>query len=132
MSFEIEFQSNVFDDIRNKLISAHCTVMLNVLTVTDDNHKQCIFPILSVNVLQSYEELLLPGYWATFSIDAVQSPSWSCKLSQRELDQPLSGWLQHVTIMSIQTWDTYCECFPRVCCRDDTVELDAKNLSPGT
>ena len=37
---------NVFDDVRNKLVSAHCTVTLNVLTVTDENHKRCIFPIL--------------------------------------------------------------------------------------
>ena len=34
----IRFNSNV--------ISAQCIVMLNVLTVTDENHKGCIFPIL--------------------------------------------------------------------------------------
>ena len=28
----------VFDDVRNKIVSAHCTVTLNVLTViTDEN-----------------------------------------------------------------------------------------------
>ena len=53
INFEKEFQSNVFEDVRNKLISAHCTVTSNVLTVTDENHKRCIFPILPVNVLQS-------------------------------------------------------------------------------
>ena len=45
-----EFQSNVFDDVRNKLVSAHCPVTSNVLTVTDENHKRCVFPILPVNV----------------------------------------------------------------------------------
>ena len=49
-----EFQSSVFDEVRNKLVSAHCTVMSNVLTVTDKNHKQCIFPILPVDVPRSY------------------------------------------------------------------------------
>ena len=38
----------------NILVSAHCTVLSNVLTVTDENHKRCIFPILPVNVLRSY------------------------------------------------------------------------------
>ena len=40
-----QLQSNVFDDVRNKLVSAHCTVTSNVLTVTKENHKRCIFPI---------------------------------------------------------------------------------------
>ena len=48
-----EFQSHVLDNVRNKLLSTHFTVMSNVLTVTDENHKQCIFPILPVNVLKS-------------------------------------------------------------------------------
>ena len=33
----------VFEDVRNKLVTAHCTVTSNVLTVTDENHKRCIF-----------------------------------------------------------------------------------------
>ena len=37
-----EFYSFVFNDVRNKLISAHCTVTSNVLTVTDKNF-ECIF-----------------------------------------------------------------------------------------
>ena len=37
-----------------KFISAHCIVMWNVLTVTDKNHKQCIFQILPVNGSRSY------------------------------------------------------------------------------
>ena len=45
----IYFPSNVFDDDRNK----HCTVTSSVLTVTDENHKRCIFPILLVNVPRS-------------------------------------------------------------------------------
>ena len=35
------------------LVSTYCTVTSNVLTVTNENHKQCIFPILTVNVLWS-------------------------------------------------------------------------------
>ena len=42
------------DDVHNKLVSAHCTVTTNVLTMKDENHKQCIFPILPVNDPQSY------------------------------------------------------------------------------
>ena len=42
---------NVFDDVCNKLVN--CTATLNVLTVTDEIHKRCIFPILTVNVLWS-------------------------------------------------------------------------------
>ena len=53
-TLKLEFQSYVFDDLRNKLVSAHCTVTSNVLNVTDENHKRCIFPILPVNVQQSY------------------------------------------------------------------------------
>ena len=34
---KLNFQSSVFDDVRNKLFSAHCTVTSNVLTVTDEN-----------------------------------------------------------------------------------------------
>ena len=46
-------QSYIFYDIRKKLVSAHlhCTVTSNVLTETDENHKQWIFPFLPVNKL---------------------------------------------------------------------------------
>ena len=44
-TMKMEFQSNIFDDVLNKLVSAHCTVTSTVLTVTDENHKRCIFPI---------------------------------------------------------------------------------------
>ena len=53
-----EFQSYVFDDVHNKLVSANCLVTSNVLTVTDENHKICIFPILSVNVWQPLTKTL--------------------------------------------------------------------------
>ena len=43
-----EFKSYVFDDVRNKLVSAHCTVPSNVV---DQNLKRCIWP---VNVPRSY------------------------------------------------------------------------------
>ena len=39
----------------------------------------------------------LPRWYASFSSDGVESPSWSCMLSQSEHDQPLDGWPQHVT-----------------------------------
>ena len=32
------------------IVPAHCIVMLNILTVTDENHEQCIVSILQVNV----------------------------------------------------------------------------------
>ena len=51
---KLNFEKDDFDDVRNKLVSAHCTVTSNVLTVTDENHKRCIFPILPVNVPGSY------------------------------------------------------------------------------
>ena len=50
---KLEFQSYVLDDVFNKLVSAHCTAMSNILTVTDENHKHGIFPILPFNVPQS-------------------------------------------------------------------------------
>ena len=50
---KLEFQSYVFEDVRNKLVSAHCAVKSNVLTVTDENHRRCIFPILTANFSQS-------------------------------------------------------------------------------
>ena len=36
---KFEFRSHVFDDVRNKLVSAHCIVMSTV----DENHKNCLF-----------------------------------------------------------------------------------------
>ena len=53
-TWKLELQSNVFDDVRNKFVYAHWIVTSNVLTVTDENHKRCLFPILPVNVPQSY------------------------------------------------------------------------------
>ena len=49
-----EFQSYVFDDVRKtvSLRPLHCDV--DVLTVTDENHKRYIFPILPFNVPRSY------------------------------------------------------------------------------
>ena len=47
-TWKLEFQSNVFDDVRNRFVSAHCIVTSIVLTVTDENHKLCLFPILPV------------------------------------------------------------------------------------
>ena len=38
----------VFDNVHKKLVPAHYTVTSNVLTVTDENHRRCIFPILPV------------------------------------------------------------------------------------
>ena len=43
LNFDKGIQSYVFEDVRNKLVTAHCTVTSNVLTVTDENHKRCIF-----------------------------------------------------------------------------------------
>ena len=55
LNFEKEISIQyVFDNICNKLILAHSTVTLNVLTVTNENHKRCILPILPVSVLRSY------------------------------------------------------------------------------
>ena len=33
----------VFDDVRNKFVSADCIVTSTVLTVTDENHKRCMY-----------------------------------------------------------------------------------------
>ena len=41
LNFEKGISIQCFDNVRNKLVSAHCTVTSNVLTVTDENHKQC-------------------------------------------------------------------------------------------
>ena len=38
LKLNLKFQSNVFEDVHNKLVSAHCTVTSNVLIVTDENH----------------------------------------------------------------------------------------------
>ena len=59
---ETQLSIHCFADIHNNLVSAHCTVTLNVLTVTDENYKQCIFPILPVNVPRSYLHFELNSY----------------------------------------------------------------------
>ena len=46
---KINLKTNVFDDVRNKFVSAHCILTLDVLTVTEENHKRCIFLISPVN-----------------------------------------------------------------------------------
>lgn len=53
-----EFQSDGFDDVRNtwRVVLSQCIVTLNALTVTNENHKRCILPILPVNVPRSYRE----------------------------------------------------------------------------
>ena len=50
-TLKLEFQSFVFDYVRNDLVPAHSTVTLNVLIETDENLKRCLFPILTVNFL---------------------------------------------------------------------------------
>ena len=54
-TLKLEFQYNVFENVPDKVISAHCIVTLNILTVMDENHKQCtcIFSILPINVPQA-------------------------------------------------------------------------------
>ena len=47
-TLNLEFQSFVFDYVRNELVLAHSTVTLNVLIETDENLKRCSFPILPV------------------------------------------------------------------------------------
>ena len=59
---KLNFQSYVFDNVRNKLVSANCTATSNVLTVTDENYKRCIFPILSVHVPRSYHSTNMRSY----------------------------------------------------------------------
>ena len=53
INLKIGVSIQCFDDVRNKFISANCIVTWNVLTGTDENHKQCIFPISPINVPQS-------------------------------------------------------------------------------
>lgn len=43
-NLKLEFQSNVSDFVRHNV----CIVAWNVLTSKDENHEQCIFPVLSV------------------------------------------------------------------------------------
>ena len=38
-----------------KSVFTQLIMMLNILTVTDENDEQCIFPILPVSVLWSYQ-----------------------------------------------------------------------------
>ena len=56
---ETKIWNNVFYDVRNKLVSTHFTVTSNVLTVTDQNRKWCIFPILPVNVFFSLPKIIM-------------------------------------------------------------------------
>ena len=58
-----------FDDDHNKLVSTPCTATSNVSNVTDQNHKQCLFPILPVNVPWSYKGL--NTYTTTFIIHFI-------------------------------------------------------------
>ena len=57
-TLNLQFQSDGFDDVRNtwRVVLYQCIVTLNALTVTNENHKRCIFPILPVNVPRSYRE----------------------------------------------------------------------------
>ena len=61
----------VFDNVHKKLVPAHYTVTSNVLTVTDENHRRCIFPILPANFSQSKSYFLQkvqtyqPNCWFT-------------------------------------------------------------------
>ena len=41
----VENNGYVFDNVHNKLVFAHCTVTSNFLTVTDENHKRCMFSV---------------------------------------------------------------------------------------
>ena len=50
----LSFNPMFFDDVRNKFVSACCIVTSNVLTVTDENNKRSISPILPVNFPLSY------------------------------------------------------------------------------
>ena len=78
--------SNVFNDFRNKFVSAHCIVTSNVLTVTDVYHKRFIFPISPVNVyfLNNFNytcNLLHLLVWLLFSLSPppsllYQGSSW--------------------------------------------------------
>ena len=45
---------NPMCSVTSSISSSHCTATSNVLTVAVENHKWFIFPILPVNVLQSY------------------------------------------------------------------------------
>ena len=64
--WKLEFQSNVFDDVRSKFVSAHCIVTSNVLTVTDENHKRCIFSMKCSLVVKQMIDLMLPLHYFCF------------------------------------------------------------------
>ena len=51
-----------------------------------------------------YEKLILHPLWASFSSDTVESPSWSCILSQSKHDQPLDVRLPQVTKLVAAYW----------------------------
>ena len=83
------FQSYVFDNFRNKFVSAHCTVMFNVSTVKDKNHKRSIFPILPVNVLLSY---FMMHFYAPPSPPREHcSPLWNFNIANNSIN--LEQWV---------------------------------------
>ena len=41
------------DDFCSMSVSAHCIVTLKALTVTEENNKQCVFPIFPVIMFHS-------------------------------------------------------------------------------
>ena len=47
---DINFENNVFNHVRPKIVFAHCIMTLLVLTGTDEKRERCIFPILPANV----------------------------------------------------------------------------------
>ena len=51
----------------------------------------------SISVLGIVVGCLYSSSNTNIGFDAVESPSWSCMLSQNEHDQPLDGWPQHGT-----------------------------------
>ena len=78
----MEFQSYDFDDIGNKLISSHHTVILNGLTVLDENHRWCIFPILPINVQLSFllhKHHIYKGYLESKVNDCVLNIFLDCR-----------------------------------------------------
>ena len=56
-----------------KFVSAYCIVTSNVLTVTDEKHKRCIFPILLVDVLRSYWKNGVP-FIGQYSFRIIKTP----------------------------------------------------------
>ena len=100
---KLSFQSNVFDDVRNKLVSAHCPVTVNVLTMTDENHKRCIFRILPVNVPRSYMHCLCQDW---FNTSSSSWENWNVKSVQAEeqKDTQIDGYTddEHQGLVSLK------------------------------